>query len=80
VSRRINTVRGVQVIKTADIILLEQPSERDFWKDFIGSKEVWYCPHGRGDVLTYQTSASGCGKESIKSNLLFLHGLPSNSF
>jgi precorrin-4/cobalt-precorrin-4 C11-methyltransferase len=40
------TVRGVQVIKNADIILLEQPSERDYWKDFIGDKEVWYCPHG----------------------------------
>jgi precorrin-2 methylase len=39
------TVRGVQVIKSADIILLEQPSERDYWKDFIGNKEVWYCPH-----------------------------------
>ena len=40
------TVRGVEVIKNADIILLEQPSERDYWKDFIGDKEVWYCPHG----------------------------------
>jgi precorrin-4 methylase len=39
------TVRAVQVIKSADIILLEQPSERDYWKDFIGDKEVWYCPH-----------------------------------
>ena len=39
------TVRGVEVIKNADIILLEQPSERDYWKDFIGDKEVWYCPH-----------------------------------
>jgi precorrin-4/cobalt-precorrin-4 C11-methyltransferase len=40
------TVRGVEVIKSADIILLEQPSEKDYWKDFIGNKEVWYCPHG----------------------------------
>jgi precorrin-4/cobalt-precorrin-4 C11-methyltransferase len=40
------TVRGVEVIKSADIILLEQPSEKDYWKDFIGSKEVMYCPHG----------------------------------
>jgi precorrin-4/cobalt-precorrin-4 C11-methyltransferase len=39
------TLRGVEVIKSADIILLEQPSERDYWKDFIGNKEVWYCPH-----------------------------------
>jgi precorrin-4/cobalt-precorrin-4 C11-methyltransferase len=40
------TVRGVEVIKSADIILLEQPSEKDYWKSFIGDKEVWYCPHG----------------------------------
>ena len=40
------TVRGVEVIREADIILLEQPSEKDYWKDFIGDKEVWYCPHG----------------------------------
>jgi precorrin-4/cobalt-precorrin-4 C11-methyltransferase len=40
------TVRGVEVIKSADIILLEQPSEKDYWKEFIGTKEVWYCPHG----------------------------------
>jgi len=40
------TVRGVEVLRSADIILLEQPSEKDYWKDFIGNKEVWYCPHG----------------------------------
>jgi precorrin-4 methylase len=40
------TLRGVAVIKSADIILLEQPSEKDYWKDFIGDKEVIYCPHG----------------------------------
>jgi hypothetical protein len=40
------TVRGGEVIKGADIILLEQPSERDYWKEFIGNKDVWYCPHG----------------------------------
>jgi precorrin-4/cobalt-precorrin-4 C11-methyltransferase len=40
------TVRGVEIIKNADIILLEQPSEFDYWKAFIGEKEVWYCPHG----------------------------------
>jgi len=40
------TVRGVEVIKKADIILLEQPSEKEYWKDFIGNKEVIYCPHG----------------------------------
>jgi precorrin-4 methylase len=40
------TVRGVEVIKSADLILLEQPSEFDYWKEFIGKKEVFYCPHG----------------------------------
>jgi precorrin-4 methylase len=39
------TVRGAEVIKNADIILLEQPSERDYWREFIGDKEVWFCPH-----------------------------------
>src|SRR5512136_2688432 len=40
------TVRGLEVIKSADLILLEQPSERDYWKEFIGNKEVFYCAHG----------------------------------
>ncbi len=40
------TIRGVEAIKSADIILLEQPSEKDYWKEFIGNKEVIYCPHG----------------------------------
>jgi precorrin-4/cobalt-precorrin-4 C11-methyltransferase len=40
------TVRGVEVIKKADIILLEQASEKEYWKEFIGDKEVIYCPHG----------------------------------
>jgi precorrin-4/cobalt-precorrin-4 C11-methyltransferase len=40
------TVRAVETIKSADVILLEQPSEKVYWKDFIGNKEVMYCPHG----------------------------------
>ena len=40
------TVRGVEVIKEADVILLEEPSEREYWSEFIGDKEVWFCPHG----------------------------------
>ena len=40
------TLRGVEAIGEADIILLQQPSEKEYWKDFIGDKEVWYCPHG----------------------------------
>ena len=40
------TVRGAEVIKKADLILLEEPSEFDYWKSFIGDKEVFYCAHG----------------------------------
>jgi precorrin-4/cobalt-precorrin-4 C11-methyltransferase len=40
------TIRGVEAIKSADIILLEQPSEFEYWRQFIGNKEVFYCPHG----------------------------------
>ncbi len=40
------TVRGAEVIRQADIILLEEPSEQAYWNDFIGDKEVWFCPHG----------------------------------
>jgi precorrin-4/cobalt-precorrin-4 C11-methyltransferase len=40
------TVRGAEVVKAADIILLEEPSERDYWQSFIGDKEVWFCAHG----------------------------------
>jgi precorrin-4/cobalt-precorrin-4 C11-methyltransferase len=40
------TLRGVEAIREANIILLEQPSEKEYWKDFVGDKEVWYCPHG----------------------------------
>jgi precorrin-4/cobalt-precorrin-4 C11-methyltransferase len=39
------TLRGVDAIKEASIILLEEPSEKEYWKDFIGDKEVWFCPH-----------------------------------
>jgi precorrin-4 methylase len=39
------TVRGAEAIKQTDIFLLEEPGEKDYWKDFIGDKEVWYCPH-----------------------------------
>jgi precorrin-4/cobalt-precorrin-4 C11-methyltransferase len=40
------TLRGAAVIKNADLILLEEKSEADYWKEFIGNKEVFYCPHG----------------------------------
>ena len=38
------TLRAVDAIRGAQIILLEHPSERDTWKDLIGDKEVWICP------------------------------------
>ena len=40
------TLRGVEAVKSADIILLEEPSEKEYWREFIGDKEVMYCPHG----------------------------------
>lgn len=39
------TLRAAEVIRSADLILLEQQSEYEYWKDFIGNKEVFYCPH-----------------------------------
>jgi precorrin-4/cobalt-precorrin-4 C11-methyltransferase len=39
------TLRGVAAIREANIVLLEEPSEKDYWKEFIGNKEVWYCRH-----------------------------------
>lgn len=39
------TVRGAEVIKQTDVFLLEEPGEKDYWKDFIGDKEVWFCAH-----------------------------------
>ncbi len=38
------TLRAVEAIRQAQIVLLEDPSERDYWKDLIGNKEVWICP------------------------------------
>jgi precorrin-4/cobalt-precorrin-4 C11-methyltransferase len=39
------TVRGAEAIKQTDIFLLEEPGEKDYWKSFIGDKEVWFCAH-----------------------------------
>jgi precorrin-4 methylase len=38
------TLRAVEAVRQARIIILEDPSERDYWKDLIGDKEVWICP------------------------------------
>ena len=39
------TIRGSDVIKNADVILVGDEQEREQWKDFIRQKEVWYCPN-----------------------------------
>jgi precorrin-4/cobalt-precorrin-4 C11-methyltransferase len=39
------TIRAIEVIKSADIVLVENEQERDTWKDHIGNKEVWFCPY-----------------------------------
>ena len=35
------TVRAIEVIKKADIVLLESDDDLKLWKDYIGNKEVW---------------------------------------
>jgi len=39
------TVRGANVIKSADIVLLEEPGDQEAWSSFIGDKEIIFCPH-----------------------------------
>ncbi len=36
------SVRAVEVIKNADIVLVESDADRKMWKDYIKNKEVWY--------------------------------------
>lgn len=38
------TIRGAEVIRSADIVLVGTEQEREFWKEYIQNKEVWYCP------------------------------------
>jgi len=38
------TVRGIKVIKNADIVLVHDPQGLKDWKGFIGSKEAWVFP------------------------------------
>jgi len=38
------TLRGAEVVKRADIILLEDPGDQKAWEELIGNKEVWFCP------------------------------------
>jgi len=35
------TVRAIEVIKKADVVLVESEEDRNLWKDYIGNKEVW---------------------------------------
>ncbi|HOO73313.1 MAG TPA: SAM-dependent methyltransferase [Spirochaetota bacterium] len=39
------TLRALEVIKKAELILLENEYERDMWKDLIGAREVWVFRH-----------------------------------
>lgn len=38
------TVRGVETIRKADIVLVHDPQGLDDWKEFIGNKEAWVFP------------------------------------
>jgi precorrin-4/cobalt-precorrin-4 C11-methyltransferase len=38
------TIRAAEVVRSADIIMVENEQQRDLWKDRIGNKEVWFCP------------------------------------
>jgi len=38
------TVRGIEAIKKADIILVHDPQGLEDWKEFIGNKEAWVFP------------------------------------
>jgi precorrin-4/cobalt-precorrin-4 C11-methyltransferase len=38
------TIRGVEVIRSADIILVGNEQERELWNVYTRNKEVWYCP------------------------------------
>ena len=38
------TIRATEVIRSADVVIVETEQEREAWKDRIGKKEVWFCP------------------------------------
>ncbi len=38
------TIRAAEVVKSGDIVLVENEQEQDMWKDHIRNKEVWFCP------------------------------------
>ncbi len=39
------TLRAIEVIKEADIVIVENKYEENVWKQYLKGKEVWYCPH-----------------------------------
>jgi precorrin-4 methylase len=38
------TIRGVDVIKSADVILVGSEEEQQLWNDYTSNKDVWFCP------------------------------------
>lgn len=38
------TIRGAEVVKSADIVLIGSEQEGKMWNESIKNKEVWYCP------------------------------------
>jgi len=39
------TIRAVECVKQADIIILEEQGDKEAWKELIGDKEVWFMGH-----------------------------------
>jgi len=39
------TIRGVEVIKAADILLVGGADEKALWSEYTKNKEVWFCPN-----------------------------------
>jgi precorrin-4 methylase len=39
------TIRGVEVIKAADILLVGDTDEKALWSEYTKNKEVWFCPN-----------------------------------
>jgi precorrin-4 methylase len=40
----LSTVRAVNTLKKADIIVLSDPEGKDDWKQYVGGKEIWIMP------------------------------------
>jgi precorrin-4 methylase len=38
------TIRGAEVVRNADIVLIGSEQEGEMWQESIKNKEVWYCP------------------------------------